>query len=87
MSDREGNVPSFGPLEGAEQVSLRVHISALRKDLEKNDPGRRSIANVSGRGNSFVVPVTTLSSHATDCLLLEEVSANTTWAGCVFVRD
>jgi predicted ATPase/DNA-binding winged helix-turn-helix (wHTH) protein len=50
------------PTRGAEQVSLRVHISALRKALDQNDPGRRYIANVPGRGYSFVVPVTSLSS-------------------------
>jgi predicted ATPase/DNA-binding winged helix-turn-helix (wHTH) protein len=50
------------PKRGAEQVSLRVHISALRKALDQNDPGRRYIANVPGRGYSFVVPVTALSS-------------------------
>ncbi|SDN12812.1 winged helix-turn-helix domain-containing protein [Afipia sp. GAS231] len=50
------------PERGAEQVSLRVHISALRKALDQNDPGRRYIANVPGRGYSFVVPVTSLSS-------------------------
>src|SRR3984957_2874876 len=50
------------PKRGAEQVSLRVHLSALRKPPDQNDPGRRYIANVPGRGYSFVVPVTTLSS-------------------------
>jgi predicted ATPase/DNA-binding winged helix-turn-helix (wHTH) protein len=50
------------PTRGAEQVSLRVHISALRKALDQSDPGRRYIANVPGRGYSFVVPVTSLSS-------------------------
>jgi predicted ATPase/DNA-binding winged helix-turn-helix (wHTH) protein len=50
------------PKQGAEQVSLRVHISALRKALDQSDPGRRYIANVPGRGYSFVVPVTSLSS-------------------------
>ena len=50
------------PNGGAEQVSLRVHISALRKALDRRDPGRRYIANVPGRGYSFVVPVTSLSS-------------------------
>jgi predicted ATPase/DNA-binding winged helix-turn-helix (wHTH) protein len=52
------------PTRGAEQVSLRVHISALRKALDRTDPGRRYIANVPGRGYSFVVPVTSLSSPA-----------------------
>src|SRR6266404_1606763 len=51
------------PKRGAEQVSLRVHISALRKALEQSDPGRRYIANVPGRGYSFVVPVTSRSSQ------------------------
>src|SRR5258707_482332 len=50
------------PKRGAEQVSLRVHISALRKALDQSDRGRRYIANVPGRGYSFVVPVTSLSS-------------------------
>ena len=52
------------PKRGAEQVSLRVHISALRKALDQSDPGRRYIANVPGRGYSFVVPVTSLSAPA-----------------------
>src|SRR6202171_3645684 len=51
------------PERGAEKVSLRVHISALRKALDQSDPGRRYIANVPGRGYSFVVPVTSLSPH------------------------
>src|ERR1700745_50486 len=55
-------IERVGPKRGAEQVSLRVHISALRKALEQSDPGRRYIANVPGRGYSFVVPVTSPSS-------------------------
>jgi predicted ATPase/DNA-binding winged helix-turn-helix (wHTH) protein len=50
------------PRRGVDQVSLRVHISALRKALDQSAPGRRYIANVPGRGYSFVVPVTPLSS-------------------------
>ncbi len=56
------------PKRGAEQVSLRVHISALRKALDQSDPGRRYIANVPGRGYSFVVPVTSLSSQTSEDL-------------------
>jgi predicted ATPase/DNA-binding winged helix-turn-helix (wHTH) protein len=52
------------PMRGAEQVSLRVHISALRKALDQSDPGRRYITNVPGRGYSFIVPVTSLSPTA-----------------------
>src|ERR1700746_3392599 len=53
---------------GPEPVSLRVHISALRKALEQSDPGRRYIANVPGQGDSFVVPVTSRSSQASEDL-------------------
>jgi predicted ATPase/DNA-binding winged helix-turn-helix (wHTH) protein len=56
------------PKRGAEQVSLRVHISALRKALDQSDPGRRYIANVPGRGYSFVVPVTSLSPQSSSDL-------------------
>jgi predicted ATPase/DNA-binding winged helix-turn-helix (wHTH) protein len=57
------------PKRGAEQVSLRVHISALRKALDQSDAGRRYIANVPGRGYSFVVPVTSLSLPSGDIKL------------------
>src|SRR5260370_8177774 len=50
------------PERGAEPVSLRVHISALRKALEQSAPGRQYIANVPRRGYTFVVPVTALSA-------------------------
>jgi predicted ATPase/DNA-binding winged helix-turn-helix (wHTH) protein len=56
------------PKRGAEPVSLRVHISALRKALDQSDPGRRYIANVPGQGYSFVVPVTSRSSQASEDL-------------------
>src|ERR1700729_3617619 len=47
------------PNQRADEVSLRVHISALRKALTQGDPSRRYIANVPGRGYSFIVPITT----------------------------
>jgi predicted ATPase/DNA-binding winged helix-turn-helix (wHTH) protein len=56
------------PKRGVDQVSLRVHISALRKALDQSDPGRRYIANVPGRGYSFVVPVTSRSSQTSEDL-------------------
>ena len=62
------------PKRGAEQVSLRVHISALRKALDQSDPGRRYIANVPGRGYSFVVPVTSLSAPTSGDSLTFEVT-------------
>jgi predicted ATPase len=45
------------PKQGADEVSLRVHISALRKALAQVDPSRRYISNVPGRGYSFIVPI------------------------------
>src|ERR1700739_1589298 len=36
------------PERGADQVSLRVHISALRKPLAERDPSRTSIATLPG---------------------------------------
>jgi predicted ATPase/DNA-binding winged helix-turn-helix (wHTH) protein len=49
------------PKQGADEVSLRVHISALRKVLAQSDPSRRYIANLPGRGYSFIVPIATSS--------------------------
>jgi predicted ATPase len=49
------------PERGADQVSLRVQISALRKALAQNDPSRRYIANVPGRGYRFTVPISSSS--------------------------
>ena len=54
------------PKRGADEVSLRVHISALRKALAQSDPTRRYIANVPGRGYSFIVPVTSPSLETTE---------------------
>ena len=41
-----------------EEGTLRVHLSALRKALGDGQLGRKYIANVQGRGYSFVAPVT-----------------------------
>jgi predicted ATPase/DNA-binding winged helix-turn-helix (wHTH) protein len=49
------------PERGADQVSLRVQISALRKALAQSDPSRRYIANVPGRGYRFTVPISSSS--------------------------
>ncbi len=41
-----------------EEANLRVHVAALRKALAEADPaGGRYIANVPGRGYSFVAPI------------------------------
>jgi predicted ATPase/DNA-binding winged helix-turn-helix (wHTH) protein len=54
------------PTQGADQVSLRVHISALRKALAEGDPSRRYIATVPGRGYSFIVPVISPASQRSE---------------------
>src|SRR5882762_7243008 len=41
-----------------EEGSLRVHLSALRKALRDGQFGNKYIANIQGRGYSFVAPVT-----------------------------
>ncbi len=41
-----------------EENNLRVHLTALRKSLGAGQPGARYIINVTGRGYSFVAPVT-----------------------------
>jgi predicted ATPase/DNA-binding winged helix-turn-helix (wHTH) protein len=50
-------IESVWPERGADQVSLRVQISALRKALAQSDPNRQYIANVPGRGYRFTVPI------------------------------
>src|ERR1700683_4761023 len=52
------------PNQRADEVSLRVHISAWRKALAQSDPSRRYIANVPGRGYSFIVPIAASSVQA-----------------------
>ena len=39
-----------------EQVSLRVHIAALRKAVDTGEAGARYLINVRGRGYCFVAP-------------------------------
>src|SRR5882757_5652740 len=41
-----------------EEGSLRVHLSALRKALGDGQFGDKYIANIQGRGYSFIAPVT-----------------------------
>lgn len=45
------------PTTVVEDTNLRVHIAALRKALRDGEGGTRCIANVPGRGYSFVLPV------------------------------
>jgi predicted ATPase/DNA-binding winged helix-turn-helix (wHTH) protein len=41
-----------------DEGSLRVHVAALRKALGDGQAGKRYIANIQGRGYSFIAPVT-----------------------------
>jgi DNA-binding winged helix-turn-helix (wHTH) protein len=41
-----------------EEVAIRVHVSAIRKALRDGQFGNRYIANIKGRGYSFVAAVT-----------------------------
>jgi predicted ATPase/DNA-binding winged helix-turn-helix (wHTH) protein len=43
-----------------EEGSLRVHLSALRKALGDGQFGNKYVANIQGRGYSFIAPVTRL---------------------------
>jgi predicted ATPase/DNA-binding winged helix-turn-helix (wHTH) protein len=43
-----------------EEGSLRVHLSALRKALSDGQFGDKYIANIQGRGYSFIAPITRL---------------------------
>ncbi len=55
---RDELVAFVWPSTMVEETSLRVHVSALRKALDDGQGGARYIANVPGRGYSFVMPVT-----------------------------
>jgi predicted ATPase/DNA-binding winged helix-turn-helix (wHTH) protein len=49
-----------------EEGSLRVHVAAIRKALADGQFGNRYVANLRGRGYSFVGPVTRLEGVAID---------------------
>jgi predicted ATPase/DNA-binding winged helix-turn-helix (wHTH) protein len=49
------------PERGADQVSLRVQISALRRALAQIDPSRQYVANVPGRGYRFTALISSSS--------------------------
>jgi len=49
-----------------EEVSLRVHIAALRKALDTGEAGARYLINVPGRGYSFVAPTSREQVEASD---------------------
>jgi predicted ATPase/DNA-binding winged helix-turn-helix (wHTH) protein len=46
-----------------EENNLRVHVTAIRKILGDGQGNARYIVNVTGRGYSFVAPVTRLDAH------------------------
>ncbi len=72
LVERAGRVVSRAELEACvwprsvvEETSLRVHMSALRKVLGDGRSGARYIANVPGRGYSFVAAVAALAEQST----------------------
>lgn len=76
LVDRAGEVVSQSELIAkvwpnvtVEEISLRVHLSALRKALGDGGCGRRYIANVQGRGYCFVAPVTRRTAEEHDTSL------------------
>ena len=71
LAARPGEVVSHGDLERAvwpgglvEDSCLRVHVRALRLALQDDAGAARYIANVPGRGYSFVAPVIALPEEA-----------------------
>jgi DNA-binding winged helix-turn-helix (wHTH) protein len=65
LVDRAGEVVSSSELIAkvwpdvtVGEISLRVHLSALRKALGEKEFGRKFITNVKGRGYCFIAPVT-----------------------------
>jgi DNA-binding winged helix-turn-helix (wHTH) protein len=67
LADRPGEViakqelmDQVWPDVTVEEGSLRVHIAAIRKALGDGQFGNRYIANIKGRGYSFVAPVVRL---------------------------
>jgi DNA-binding winged helix-turn-helix (wHTH) protein len=67
LADRSGEVVAkqelmdqVWPDVTVEEGSLRVHIAAIRKALADSQFGNRYIANIKGRGYSFVGPVVRL---------------------------
>ena len=70
LVDRAGEVVSqrdlverVWPNINVEEGTLRVHIAGLRKALGDGSDGARYIANIPGRGYSFVAPVTRSTDH------------------------
>jgi adenylate cyclase len=52
------------PNIAVEEVSLRVHVAAIRKALGDGQFGNRYIANVTGRGYSFIGSVVRVADDA-----------------------
>jgi predicted ATPase/DNA-binding winged helix-turn-helix (wHTH) protein len=80
LADRAGEVVSKEELLArvwpgtiVEESSLRVHVSALRKSIGDGRDGARYIANVPGRGYSFVAPVKHAQSQRSAGTLPERV--------------
>jgi predicted ATPase/DNA-binding winged helix-turn-helix (wHTH) protein len=83
LVSRPGEVLSRSELEAqvwpysiVEDSSLRVHVAALRRALGDGVDGARYIANVPGRGYSFVATVSRLGTEAAEPAPLNDDSVN-----------
>jgi len=65
-----------------EEGSLRVHVAALRKALRDGQEGRRYIANVAGRGYSFVGEVVATDEPDPAAHAPPEPTPHFPWHGC-----
>ena len=71
LAERQGEViakqelmDSVWPDVTVEEVSIRVHVAAIRKTLADGQFGNRYIANIKGRGYSFVGTVVPIAGNA-----------------------
>ena len=84
---REDLVAFVWPNLIVEESALRVHISTLRKALGDGQNGIRLIANIPGRGYSFVAPVRKLGGEALPVVSKKVRAKPLTQLAKIFGRD
>lgn len=70
-----------------EEANLRVHISALRKALEDTQKEPRFIANVPGRGYTFIGELVSRACEARDGVVVPPISSGRIRGARIFGRD
>jgi DNA-binding winged helix-turn-helix (wHTH) protein len=73
--DKQALFRRVWPTTVVEEVSLRVHLAALRKALGDGENGARYIINTPGRGYRFVAPVQSDGRAARQTAPVEPTSA------------